>query len=120
MTLRKTNIAIGVSHRSEQPERDRHGNAKHTFSDFQPEYVYLIAPSSRTEPTEQGRSNAVLSKWDIYGPLSLTIGPYDRVKLPDGTITEVVGEVGRWDHNPHSLHTTQHTCVEFTVERRQG
>lgn len=119
MIRRRPRITIGISRRSDTPQRDRHGNPVQTYSPYTPALVYVIAPSSRTEPTEQGRPNAVLTAWDIYAPLGLSIGPYDRVQLPDGTETEVVGEIGRWAQNPHASQG-RHEGTQFTVERRQG
>lgn len=120
MIRRRPRITIGVSRRSDTPELDRHRNPVYTYSEFEPVQVFVVAPSTRSEPTEQGRSNAVLTAWDIYAPLDTTVGPYDRVRLPDGTITEVIGEVGRWADNPHALGVGRHKGVQFTVERRQG
>lgn len=120
MIRRRPRVTIGISHRSDSPQRDRHGNPVYTYSVFEPVKVFVVAPSARTEPTEQGRPNAVLTAWDIYGPLDLTVGPYDRVRLPEGTITEVIGEVGRWADNPHAIGRGRHKGVQFTVEWRQG
>lgn len=119
MIRRRPRVTIGVSRRADTTQRDRHGNPVQTYSEYEPTAVYVVAPSTRTEPTEQGRPNAVLTAWDIYAPLTLNIGPYDRVRLPDGTDTEVVGEIGRWADNPHALRA-RHEGTQFTVERRQG
>ena len=120
MINRRPRIPIEVSHRAETPTKDRHGNPVYAYSGWETRRVYVIAPAARDEPSEQeGRPNAVLTGWNIYGPPTTSIGPYDRVRLPDGTVTEVVGEPGVWANNPHSP-TGRHEGVQVRVERSKG
>ncbi len=111
-------ITVGLIRRV-TGERDRHGNPVVSFADPVALPVLGIAPRTRDEPRTQNRPEAVSTVWDIYAPLGTVVSPYDRVVLPSGEVCEVVGEVGVWDHNPHTS-VKLHGGVQFTVQRKQG
>lgn len=111
-------INIGLKRRV-SGGKDRHGNPVNTWAEPVTVPVLGIAPASREEPREQGRFDAVYTVWTIYAPLGTEVGPYDRVVLPGGVETDVVGEVGVWSNNPHSLNQN-HGGVVFSVQRRAG
>jgi hypothetical protein len=57
----------------------------------------LVAPSVQSEPGEPNRS-AVVTGWHIVSQpgRSFPVHSRDRIQLPGGQITEVMGEVAEW------------------------
>lgn len=119
---RRITATVQVERRITGEERDRKGNPLYTFDPPTPVGVYAITPNVSTEPDEVGRPNAVVTGWTLYAPLDTRVSAYDRVTLPAGTRTEVVGEVARWEKNPHTrVHRMlRNEGIAVTVEATKG
>lgn len=102
-----------------QGAKDRHGNSSKTYADPVPLPVWVVAPRNRDEPRTQDRAGAISTVWDIYAPKGTPVSFQDRVKLHTGELCEVVGEVGVWENNPHSVIPAREG-IQFTVQKWSG
>ena len=99
---RRITAEVKLERREATGERDRKNVPIYTHSEPEDVGVYSIAPTTSEEPRGDGRPNAVITGWTIFAPLGTQVSAYDRITLPDGTLTEVVGDIGRWKRNPHA------------------
>lgn len=116
--MRRLTAAIGVRAYTDEA-RDENGDYTSGWADPVSVPVYAIAPTTSTEPGDPNRTS-VITGWTVFAPIGTRIGPHDRVDLPgvDG-VCEVVGEVARWDRNPH-VTTTRQRGIVATVRRVDG
>lgn len=77
-----------------------------------------VQPNKTSESTTDARDQNVVG-WRIRSRagVDLDIKGSDRVKLENGAVCEVIGEIGRWPHpiKPGAVHH-----VEFDVQRVTG
>lgn len=117
--MRTRTFPIRVTRRTKTTVRDRHGNLVAAPDIVEDVPVWVIAPRTRDEPRTQDRPEAVSTVWDIYAPPGTHVSATDQVTLPTGEVCEVVGEIGVWEHNPHTS-LRRREGVQFTVQRREG
>ena len=119
---RRITAQVKVERRSATETRNRHGNPVYEYGAPEPVGVYSIAPATSSESSETGRPNSVVTGWTIHAPLDTQVSAYDRITLPDGTRTEVIGEVGRWERNPHAVASRllRNEGVQITVQSTKG
>ena len=99
-------------------EVDRYGNPKRSYGPPVPWPVFAVAPRPTEEPGEAAR-DVVISGLQVFAPIDgPEPGPHDRVGY-NGVTYEVIGEVARWDNNPHFQVTTQRGIV-VNLERSEG
>lgn len=116
--MRRVTQTLTILHRVEG-ETDWTGNPKDTWEPV-PWPVYAVAPRAQQEPGEANRES-VLTGVTVFAPADgPTPAPTDRVAASDGGRDwEVVGEVGRWDNNPHVAATVQRGIV-VNLQRTEG
>lgn len=116
MSRRITKILTIVT-RVESASRDRYGNPIVTTVRV-PWPVWTVAPGVGHDDTEPNRS-AVTKGRTVYAP---TEGPapteHDAVEV-DGVPFEVIGDVQRWEGNPHPGHDG-HDGLVVTLQRKDG
>lgn len=105
-------------HRHQPGTTDAHGNPTTTYS-TETLQVYGIAPTSATEQASLGRDWATTSTWEIYAPPGTQISAYDRVTLPDGTETQVLGEPRIWEQTAF-ISALAVNGVHFVVQAKKG
>lgn len=117
--MRRITQTLTILHRVEG-EPDRYGNP--TIS-WEPEEwpVYAVAPRGQaglSEPFEANR-DPIVKGIQVYAPADGPRPfPNDRV-LHGGFEWSTVGDVGRWDNNPHVITTTQRGLV-VNLDRTEG
>lgn len=77
-----------------------------------------VQPTTTSESTTEARDQNVIG-WRIRsrGGVDLDVVGSDRVRLENGAVCEVIGEIARWPHpiKPGAVHH-----VEFDVQRVTG
>lgn len=82
-----------------------------------------VQPGVQLEPQgfQRGREgdlrDATVTGWKVFSQRGTDIDVFasDRVELDDGTVCEVIGEVGRWPSPGGGVHH-----VEFLLQRVEG
>lgn len=97
---------------------DAHGNPVVGFTAPEPVHVYGIAPKVAVESVESGQDYTTDTSWDIYAPLGTAVESFDRVILPTGEVTEVIGEPMVWDNKP-LLNLLSVSGIHFVVVKRK-
>jgi len=93
--------------------RDWPNAAEHTF----PQLV-AVQPATSRESTTEPRDQ-VITGWRVFSPagVDLDVLASDRIRLENGVVCEVIGEVGRW---PHPIRRGAVHHVEFDLQRVTG
>lgn len=77
-----------------------------------------VQPTSSTESLTEPREQTITG-WRVYtrAGVDIDLRSTDRVELDNGTVCEVLGEIGRWPHptRPGLVHH-----VEFDLQRVRG
>ena len=117
--MRRITQTLMILHRTEGPP-DRYGNPALTWEP-EPWPVYAVAPRGQaglSEPFEANR-DPIVKGIQVFAPADgPSPAPNDRVEHA-GLTWSVVGDVARWDNNPHFVRTTQRGIV-VNLDRMEG
>lgn len=114
MSFLPTPITIGVKTYIEN-SFDIYNNQSKEWETAVDVLVYSIAPTSTDEPSEAGRSSAVVTGLTVLAPVGTVIGPKDIVII-DGDEYQVDGDISDWSKGPFSWSPG----IEIKLKRARG